>query len=68
VNILDTSTPAGRELVGILEGQARRVGLLKAQGGALRVPSLSGIRRGAVRQARLDDLRAVALEPLAIDR
>jgi len=68
VNVIDTSAPAGRELVGILEGQVRRVGLLKSQGDGIRVPSLSGFRRGAARQARLDDLRAVALEPLALDR
>lgn len=68
MNILDTTTPPGRELAGILESQARRVGLLKAQGGGIRVPSLSTLRRGMARQSRLDDLRAAALEPLALDR
>lgn len=70
MNILDAATPAGRELALILEGQARRASTLKGQAGlgALRLPSMSAVRRGMARQSRLDDLRAAALEPLALDR
>lgn len=70
MNILDAATPAGRELASILEGQARRAETLKDQAcrGALRLPSMSGVRRGMARQSRLDDLRAVFLEGVAATR
>lgn len=70
MNAIDGSTGPGRELLSILEGQARRIGMLKTQAsmGALRLPSLSGVRRGSARQVRLDDLRIAALEPLAVGR
>lgn len=66
MNVLDTTSPSGRELVGILADASRRSGLLKAQAGmgSIRLPSMSAARRGFARQARLDELRAVALEPI----
>ena len=70
MNALDSSTPAGRELASIFAGQARMASTLKTQAGigALRLPSLSSVRRGMARQSRLDQLRVAALEPLALDR